>query len=489
MNKFKTVLAFILVAALFCTIAISASAETADLTGHQYKAFQIFSGSQNEDDTTGALGSVKWGDGIRYADFLTAIKSSEAFGDPNPFIHDDTAAEVARHLEDFENDSDALIAFSKLAYEYRVLNAGIDCQDGDTTLPAGYYLVVDVTSFGQNETNTVYNMALLQQTRNGRFEIRNKASVPVLIKKVKDINDSEASDSSEWLDSADWDIGDNVVFRVTVTLGEMKNYDNYAITIHDTLSNAFTYNRNSAVIKIGNTLVTEKFDISATNTAIAASCSNVKEFASDGDVITLEYTAKLGTNAKIGAEGNDNVAYLEYSNNPNDSSSRGRTPDDLVRVFTYQLTVNKVDEEGNPLTGASFELLKKNASGTYSSKGVIRGTTSTVFTWVGLDDGDYRIVETVAPDGCNPIEPIEFSIAATHEDPSADPQLLTLTGADNFTVTLSRGELITDIVNEGGVILPETGSEGTQMLYTLGAILLLGGLVLIVTKKRMGETA
>ncbi len=489
MKKFKTVLAMILVFAMFAALSITASAETANLDGHLYKAFQIFSGSQNEEDTSGALGSVKWGDGIQDADFLTALKSSDAFGSPNPFVHDDTAAQVARHLEVFENDSDALIAFSKLAYEYRVLSAGIDCVDGDTSLPAGYYLVVDVTSFGADEVNTVYNMALLQQTRNGRFEIRNKASVPTLIKKVKDINDSQASEESLWQDSADWDIGDNVVFRITVTLGEMKNYDTYAITIHDTLSDTLSYNRDSAVIKVGNTIVTDQFNISATNTNVTASCSNVKAFASDGDVITMEYTARLLGTAKIGTDGNDNTAYLEYSNNPNDSSSRGKTPEDLVRVFTYQLTLNKVDEEGNALIGASFELQKKNAAGAWVSKGVVRGTTSTVFTWAGLDDGDYRIVETVTPDGYNPIDPIEFTITADHDVESDDPHLNSLSGGDGFTVELSRGALQADIVNEGGVVLPETGGEGTQMLYVFGALLLLGGLVLIVTKKRVGDAA
>lgn len=53
----------------------------------------------------------------------------------------------------------------------------------------------------------------------------------------------------------------------------------------------------------------------------------------------LEYEAKLNTNAVIGAQGNLNTAYLEFSNNPYGEGT-GKTPDDTAIVFTYQLTVN-----------------------------------------------------------------------------------------------------------------------------------------------------
>ena len=40
--------------------------------------------------------------------------------------------------------------------------------------------------------------------------------------------------------------------------------------------------------------------------------------------------------------GNVNEAYLEYSNNPNNQASTGKTPADKTMIFTYELDVNKV---------------------------------------------------------------------------------------------------------------------------------------------------
>ena len=40
----------------------------------------------------------------------------------------------------------------------------------------------------------------------------------------------------------------------------------------------------------------------------------------------------------------------------------------------------------------------------------------TTFTWSGLDDGDYKLVETTTPSGYNTIADIEFTISAGHVD-------------------------------------------------------------------------
>ena len=45
------------------------------------------------------------------------------------------------------------------------------------------------------------------------------------------------------------------------------------------------------------------------------------------------------------------------------------------------------------------------------------------------------------------------------------------------------------MANSTGTELPSTGGMGTTLFYTLGAILVLGAGVLLVTKKRMSEKA
>ena len=236
-------------------------------------------------------------------------------------------------------------------------------------------------------------------------------------------------------------------------------------------------------------------------------------------VITVEYTATLNENAVLGSAGNPNVVYLEYSNNPNwdvsfDENGKpenpgedgkdndgdgeideedekkeptGETPEDKVIVFTYKLTVNKVDEQKNPLAGAGFTLYKKNAAGEYVQVGEeLFGAELTTFEWKGLDDGDYKLEETTTPAGYNTIAPIEFTITAEHDLESDDPQLIVLDGGDLFTGEVDTDDILSaDVENKSGITLPETGGIGTTIFYVLGGLLVLGAVVLLITKKRM----
>ena len=43
------------------------------------------------------------------------------------------------------------------------------------------------------------------------------------------------------------------------------------------------------------------------------------------------------------------------------------------------------------------------------------------------------------------------------------------------------------VVNKAGTELPSTGGMGTTVFYVLGAVLVLGAVVLLVTKKRMSD--
>ena len=52
---------------------------------------------------------------------------------------------------------------------------------------------------------------------------------------------------------------------------------------------------------------------------------------------------------------------------------------------------------------------------------------------------------------------------------------------------LDAGVVSTDIVNNTGAQLPETGGRGTTLLYVLGGFLVMTAIVLLVTKKRMNR--
>lgn len=485
------VLAMILTLAMSVTVfaAPNADQNTFSLTlnkavkGHTYEAYQILSGDLSADKAT--LSNIKWGEGIK-AEGQTALG-----GD---------AAGYAKKLADMGNNSKELKA------QAQIIGANLASASGSVTvtdpdaknvisnLKPGYYLIKDKDDSLQGQES--YTEFILHVTDD--VEANVKADVPSVEKKVKDTNDT-TGDTTGWQDSADYDIGDDVPFQLTATLANnIESYKTYSLKFNDTLSKGLDYN-NDAVIKLGDKDVTSYFTPSydATAKTLTFTCDNILAFgAKNSDKIVVEYTAKLNENAVIGAAGNPNTVYLDFSNNPNNGGEgdRGKTPEDKVIVFTYKLTVNKVDKENKPLTGAEFSLFKKvNGKEELVEVKKILSTNAegTVFEFTGLDDGTYVLRETKTPDGYNSIEDQTFTISAKHDENSDDPKLTALTGdvasgsIINLGVMLEKGELSTDVVNNKGSVLPSTGGAGRVAIYVIGAILVLGGGIVLVTKKRV----
>ena len=384
------------------------------------------------------------------------------------------------------------------------------------TVPTGYYLIKDNGPVGNGEAYSLYVVEIV-----GPTTISPKVGTTTSDKKVKDTNDSAANSTTDWQDSADYDIGDAVPFKLSTTIAQdYANYTHgYKLTFHDKEDTGLTFNKDSVKVYVDGALITTGYEV--VTEGLTDDCTfevrfaNLKEITSvhAGSVISVEYTSTLNNQAGIGSTGNKNTSHVSYTNNPNDEQAGegGKTPDDVVIVFTYKTIVNKVtknpaydaskdtgntgtDSDGNqefiPLKGAGFTLYKKNASGAYVAVGEeLKGADMTTFTWSGLDDGDYKLVETTTPDGYNTIADIEFTITAGHVDGDS-PYLNTLSGnatsgTATFTAVVNDGSLSTDVVNNSGTRLPSTGGIGTTIFYVLGSILVLGAAVLLVTKKRM----
>ncbi len=440
-------------------------------TGHTYEAYQIFGATLfvNEKQEK-VLSDIKWGSGV-------TAGAEARFG---------SAAEKAKSL----SDSDAARAFANELDAY--LNAAnvktsVPGEGGYTIsgLEAGYYLIKDKNgSVSGHDAYTAYIMEVV-----GNVSAKPKSGVPQVEKKVKDTDDTTGV-TTEWQDSADYDIGDDVPFQLTATLaGNVSGYNSYKIVFHDTLSVGLTYNNDAKVMFDGKN-VTEHFTITPnpTDNTLEISCDNVKKFgATDNSVITVEYTARLNEQAAVGSAGNRNEAYLKYSNNPNPSGADnvGKTPADQVIVFTYEAVVNKVNEEGQALEGAGFTLYKKGKDGQFQAVGQeVKGDKMTTFTWKGLDDGEYMLAETTTPKGYNTMEPITFTITADHDMDAAAPQLTALNADQVFQGDLSTGKLTAEIENRPGLVLPSTGGAGTTMFYTVGGILVLAAGAMLLFKKR-----
>ena len=88
----------------------------------------------------------------------------------------------------------------------------------------------------------------------------------------------------------------------------------------------------------------------------------------------------------------------------------------------------------------------------------------------GLDADTYYLREVQAPAGYNKLAgDIEFKIVPT-------------TGENN---TLTYTTVVAEINNQSGSELPSTGGMGTTLFYILGSVLVLGTVVLLITRKRM----
>ena len=135
---------------------------------------------------------------------------------------------------------------------------------------------------------------------------------------------------------------------------------------------------------------------------------------------------------------------------------------------------------------------------------MVAGSAGTSFEFKGIDDGDYVLVETTIPTGYNAWPAEAFTVEATHTTSAdIDPDTGKVDGTDDYVLTnLEGGDLFTDdngtvtleaekadlnttIVNESGSTLPETGGMGTTLFYVFGAILVLGGGVVLISRRRM----
>lgn len=509
MKRIQKLLVFM--CALVVTIAIAVPAYaagthtitiTSETGGHTFTAYQIFSGDY--DDTSGALSNVKWGDGVSGDALLEALKKDDAIS--SYFGSCNSAADVASALQNAENggvkvflnDSVAVDAFAAVVSsnlkgngEASTLEEGTTYEYKISGLADGYYFVKDAIDAGSG-TGNAYSKFIIQLAKDE--EVKAKADVPAITKKVTDINDTDGATSTG--DSADYDIGDDVTFTISATVADnLADYDVYKFVIHDALAAGLTLNKDSVKVTVGQTEITGY----ALETNPADGCSFEIQFAnlktvsgvSVGSTITVTYTAKLGDGATIGGTGNDNTTTLEYSNDPNDSTGEttGKTVSDTVTVFTYQLIVNKVDERNAKLTGAAFSLQKKKSDGRWDTEKnlIVDPSDGSKFTIAGLDDGTYRLTETTTPAGYNTMEPVEFKITAEHDADNQDPTLTSLTangGSLNFAPNLVDGSLSVTIQNLRGATLPSTGGMGKTVLITAGAILVVGAGVGLVAKYR-----
>ena len=520
----KKLLAALLAVAMVCAMAIPAFAynpgETKeDLnTKHDYGAFQIFDGVISKDNQT--LSDVDWGQNITEPDiFLDNLKADPTIGEK--FETAATAQEVLAVISQWSNSDDNSIAFARVVCSYLYPNADakpkpvITDHTGGINIPKpGYYLIVDTSTFSDDDFYHAYNSFFLLNVPQAPYVVlvNHKVVKPTVEKEVYDNND--IGSTGGWGSSADHAINEPFQFRLIAKLPASENngraydyYKKYTVCFNDTLSDGITFDKLDKVeianVDGGNPQVIDaanytrnpngsqsfKLSIDNVKTCAAAAGLNLNE----GATITVTYTAHLNEKAYVNIAGggtdNKNRVYLEYSNNPRISTSLDHTPESEVCVYTYQLNNTKYhddDTTGNELAGAGFRLysgkdctkeqeikLKKNTTdGTYSPYfGADAGDEMFSdehgqFNVKGLDAGTYYLKETNPPAGYSACANKEIVISATHTE---------------YNVSLS-GNLSTTIINKkaGGITLPSTGGIGTTIFYVVGGGLMVAAIVLLV---------
>lgn len=463
--------------------ADEANTITGPKNGHTYEVYQIFTG----DLADGKLSNVKWGS--------ATAKNGTAATDAELKTVTDLASKSVN--DNAQATANAIAAYLKSDAQP---TATIDDTNPTAQVPSGYYLIKDKNNTvpdGQAATTYIVTVA-------GNVTITPKSDVPSFEKKLKDTNDT-TGETSDWQDAADWDMGDDVPFKLEGTVASnYASYKTYYFAFHDVEEWGLTFNKDSVKVYVDNTAITSDYEV--VTEGLTDGCTFEVKFADlkqisavkAGSKIRVEYTSKLNENAVPGKHGNVNKAKLQFSNNPNDSqngetSPTGETPWDNVIVFTYKTVINKVDDKNQPLKGAEFTLSKKMKDGSTTTVAVVKDSEGTTFTFNGLDDGDYVLTETKTPAGYNSIKPITFTVTANHtitwEGEDRDTILTSLSGNAasgeiTFTPTDDKSELDTSVVNKPGSSLPETGGMGTIVLYAAGAVLVIAAGVYFGLKKK-----
>jgi len=267
-------------------------------------------------------------------------------------------------------------------------------------------------------------------------------------------------------------IGENINYTLTITIPDSVDKN---VVITDTLEAGLTFGEFTKVPDG----VTTSTNGQVNTITIDPSCA--------GSTVEVKYTAHINTaNGEIYDELNTNQAYLEYS------EYKSATVE--VDVATYEATFKKIDGATKAaLEGVTFKLTDADGNdivvvakdGAYRvsddktvTSAVITTNANGIIEIEGLGNGTYKLVELSTLPGYNLLEgPVSFTIA--------DANNYFCEGDDPDTDAVEVENNI--IVNNSGFELPSTGGMGTTLFTVVGATLMLGAAVLLVTKKKMAN--
>ena len=230
----------------------------------------------------------------------------------------------------------------------------------------------------------------------------------------------------------------------------------------------------------------------------------------NGATITITYTAVVTEKATIDGAGNTNKVTVTWTTKGDEPPVPGKMEKEET-IYTYAIALKKVNDKGVALPGAVFEFpfyVKSPAeangayiyAGTTAAEGLTNKITtpdSGVIVVKGVKSGSYVIKEDTAPAGYNKLTaPVTVEAVKTGKTTTQTTVYLDKDGNkvdESAKVTEVKVDIDTIaatavvVVNKAGTQLPSTGGMGTTIFYVLGAVLVVGAGVLLITKKRMSR--
>ena len=455
--------------------------------GETYTIYKLFNATVSADKTS-----------IAYTGEIPASLNTYFTADENGYI---SANEAAKNGE---NMSDGLKAALKTWTADATATATAKSDGSALTfkgLDLGYYVVT--TSQGEQ-------LISVDSTMKDVTIVDKNSSTPKALTKTATGTATDKSVS----------IGDTVTYTVSF---KTSNYygagadakEILSYTIQDTLP-AFLRDVKVTSISVNNDAIQDQtgaapqFD-SNKKIVIDWYDEDNKQFLYDnGATITITYTAVVTDQAAIDGAGNTNKVTVTWTTKDGEPPVPGKLVEEET-IYTYAIALKKVSDKGVALPGAVFEFpfyVKSPAeangayiyAGTTAAEGLTNQITtpdSGVIVVKGVKSGSYEIKEVTAPAGYNKLTaPVTVEAVKTGKTTTQTTVYLDKDGnkvdesAKVIEVPVNIDTIAATavvVVNKAGTELPSTGGMGTTIFYVLGAVLVVGAGVLLVTKKRMNR--
>jgi len=410
-----------------------------------YKIYKVFDATVNAEDNTKVNYTLCDGDSL--SDAMKAAGFSV-----------DTAGNVSGPDS---LDADAIAAIAAYVTEADVVKT-VTAAVGETSvtasdLPYGYYYIT-----------TTSGTVVTIDSNNNNPTVNDKNIIPKVVK-------SAGTEYDEASMAAIAAVGTDQPYTAQIDIG--KGTKNLVFT--DTMTNQ-TYNGDAKVTVGGEEVAAgaNTFSISGATGDASFTITFVDSYIAglaDDTIITINYSGKITSDA-LSTDPATNTAKIT-SGEGNESTS------EPVEVYNAKLTVTKQDGDEQPLADAGFVIA--NAEGKYyklaeDKKSITwvesiddateytSDASGAVPAFTGLGVGTYTLIEKTVPAGYN----------------KADDQTFEIKDKDYTAANLEQTATVT---NESGTELPSTGGIGTTMFYVVGSILVIGAVVVLISKRRMAR--